>query len=227
MARTVDLATHAVRREAFMDAAEQLFRSRGYEDTSIQDVLDAVGASRGAFYHYFASKGELLEAVVDRMVTTVAAFATPIVEDPALDAPHKMRTMFGTITNWKLDRPDLMHAMLEAWISDENALMREHYRRRVAVVLVPLLTRIVEQGIREGSFEATSSEGTARATVHVLLGLQDEATQLLVGARRGQVTFEQAWSVLAGYPAIFEHVAGAPAGSFPFVEQHTLREWFV
>ena len=50
---------------------------------------------------------------------------------------------------------------------------------------------------------------------------------MLVAARRGEVTFDEAWSVLAGYPAIFEHVAGAPAGSFPFVEQQTLREWFV
>ena len=210
-----------------MDAAEQLFRSKGYEDTSIQDVLDAVGASRGAFYHYFGSKGELLEAVVDRMVTVVAAFATPVVDDPDRDALHKLRAMFQSITGWKLDRPDLMHAMLEAWISDENALMREHYRRRVTTVLVPLLARIVEQGIAEGTFQANSPTATARAMIFVLLGFQDEATQLLVAARRGDVTFDEVWSVLSTYPTVFDHVAGAPAGTFPFVEQRTLREWFV
>jgi AcrR family transcriptional regulator len=227
LARTIDIATHTVRREAFMDAAEQLFRTRGYAETSIQDVLDAVGTSRGAFYHYFRSKGELLEAVVDRMVTVVAGFATPVVDDAGLDAPTKLRTMFRSITGWKLDRPDLMHAMLEAWISDENALMREHYRRRASAILAPLLARIVEQGIREGSFQATSPDATARAMTFVLFGFQDETTQMLLAARRGEVTFDEVWPVLAGYPAVFDHVLGAPAGTFPFVEQDTLREWFV
>ena len=215
-----------------MDAAERLFRAKGYADTSIQDVLDAVGASRGAFYHYFGSKGELLEAVVDRMVTVATGFAAPIVDDPALDAPHKLRGLFESITSWKLDRSELMHAMLDAWISDENALMREHYRRKVSTTLVPLFTAIVEQGYREGSFQPSgaapsiSAEGTARAMVHVLLGLQEEVTHLFVAARRGTVAFDEVWQVLSTYPGIFEHVAGAPPGTFPFVERETLREWF-
>ena len=214
-----------------MDAAERLFRAKGYADTSIQDVLDAVGASRGAFYHYFESKGELLEAVVDRMVTIATELAAPIVDDPTLDAPHKLRGLFQSITNWKLDRSELMHAMLDAWISDENALMREHYRRKVSATLVPLFTKIVDQGMREGTFHpgtapAVSAEGTARAMVHVLLGLQTEVTHLFVAARRGTVTFDEVWQVLSTYPGIFEHVAGAPPGTFPFVEREVLREWF-
>ncbi len=49
MARTLDPAAHAVRREAFIETAQRLIQTRGYERMSIQDVLDDVGASRGAF----------------------------------------------------------------------------------------------------------------------------------------------------------------------------------
>ena len=68
MARTLNPEVHAVRRDAFVDAAQRLIQARGYEQMSIQDVLDEVDASRGAFYHYFDSKAALLDAVVDRMI---------------------------------------------------------------------------------------------------------------------------------------------------------------
>ena len=61
MARTLDPAAHALRRDEFVDAAQRLIQSRGYEQMSIQDVLDELGASKGAFYHYFDSKEGLLD----------------------------------------------------------------------------------------------------------------------------------------------------------------------
>jgi AcrR family transcriptional regulator len=226
MARTVDIANRTVRRDAFIDAAEQLFRTKGYEDTSVQDLLDTLGVSRGAFYHYFRSKVELLEAVVERMVTFATAQAEVVADDPTLTGSEKLRCVFERITSWKLGQADLMHAMLEAWISDENALMREKYRRSVTRAMLPLLTRIAEEGMADGSIHAASAEGSARTIIHLLLGFQDETVQLFVAIRRGTVTFDDAWSVVSLYPAVIDHAAGLPPGTFPFIDQDTLRPWF-
>ncbi len=226
MARTVDIANTAVRRDAFIDAAEQLFRTGGYEHTSVQDILDALGVSRGAFYHYFGSKAELLEAVVDRMVTQIADAVGPLVDDPDIPAPDKLRRLFEEASSWKLARADLMHAVLEAWISDENALMREKYRRHVTRALTPLLVRIAAQGMRDGTIRAVSGEGAARTIIHLLLGFQEEAVLLLVAARAGSVTFDDVWSILSHYPSVIEHAAGLPPGAFPVIDKETLRPWF-
>src|SRR6476659_8604661 len=56
VARTLDPAAHAVRRDVFIDAAQALIQTRGAERFSVQDILDATDASKGAFYHYFDSK---------------------------------------------------------------------------------------------------------------------------------------------------------------------------
>ncbi len=226
MARTVDIASHAVRREAFVDAAERLFRSKGYEATSVQDLLDDLDASRGAFYHYFGSKGELLEAVVDRMVVFATTQAEAVAADRTLTGAQQLRGVFERITSWKLGEADLMHAMLDAWVSDENALMREKYRRSVAHAMVPLLTRIAATGIADGTVRATSPAGAARTIGHLLLGFQEETVQLFVAIRRGTVTFDEAWAVISLYPGVIDDAAGLAPGTFPFIDKDTLRPWF-
>ena len=54
MARTRDTESHTVRRDAFVDAAQRIMATKGYEALSVQEVIDAVDASKGAFYHYSA-----------------------------------------------------------------------------------------------------------------------------------------------------------------------------
>jgi AcrR family transcriptional regulator len=71
--RAVNPQNHAARRDEFVDAGQRLIQTRGYEQFSIEELLAEVGASKGAFYHYFDSKDALLEAIVDRFVELAVA----------------------------------------------------------------------------------------------------------------------------------------------------------
>jgi AcrR family transcriptional regulator len=61
----------AATRAQLIDIATRLFASRGYEDTSIEAVLQQAGVSRGSLYHHFAGKEALFEAVLDDVETRV------------------------------------------------------------------------------------------------------------------------------------------------------------
>lgn len=54
-----------MRRETLLAAAEKLFYTKGYEKTSVQDILTEVGFSKGGFYHHFDSKLSVLEAICE------------------------------------------------------------------------------------------------------------------------------------------------------------------
>jgi AcrR family transcriptional regulator len=97
--RTLNPEVHAVRREVFVDAAQRLIQSQGYEDVSIGEILAETGASRGAFYHYFESKADLLEAVIERMTEAATASLMPMVEDPSLDALAKFDAFFKSLAS--------------------------------------------------------------------------------------------------------------------------------
>src|SRR5258708_30107264 len=125
MARTVNPTLHTVRRDAFLDVAQRLVETKGYEAMSIQDVLDALEVSKGAFYHYFDSKQALLEAVVDRFADGGMAALAPILSDPRLPAINQLERLFRGLSGWKAERKELVLALMEGWNSDRNAIVRE------------------------------------------------------------------------------------------------------
>jgi AcrR family transcriptional regulator len=125
---------------------------------SVQDVLDEVDASRGAFYHYFDSKVALLDAVVERMVDQATAAVEPIASDPSLSATARFQALFSGIARWKGERTDLLIGLLDAWLADENAIVREKFRRHVVDRMLPLLTAIVREGHTTGEFTVTSPD---------------------------------------------------------------------
>ena len=226
MARTLNTAAHTVRRDAILDVAEHLIRTKGYERTSVQDVQDALGVSRGAIYHYFDSKSALLEAVVERMVATVMALLAPIADDSSLTAPAKLQRVFTAASRWKAGRQEFMVGLVEAWYSDPNAIVREHLRRVATDRLTPLLATIVRQGTAQGAFSASSSEHAASIIVALLVVSGDATSQLFLDRLAGRVRFEDAQRTVAAYDEAVERILGLPAGSFRMIDEPSLRLWF-
>jgi AcrR family transcriptional regulator len=226
MPRTLDPAAHALRRDAFVDAAQRLIQTAGYEQMSVQDVLDELDASRGAFYHYFDSKVALLDAVVERMVDAATATVAPIADDPDLPALHKLMGVFSGIGRWKAERKELMMAVVQVWFSDENAIVRERLRQRTAVRLTPLLTRIVRQGMAEGVFSVGSAEHAAVVLISLIHGGSETAGRLLVARQAGAISLEEVERTIAAYTEAYERVLGLPAGSWTTFDTAALRLWF-
>ena len=226
MARTVNRDVHMVRREAFIEAAQRLMQTRGWEQMSIQDLLDELEASRGGFYHYFESKQALLEAVIDRMVEAGLASVQPVVDDPDLPAAAKLVRLFSGIGRWKTDRKELILAFLDVWLSDEHAVVREKFRHKLVGRFVPVLTGIVRQGIEEGSFRIESPEAVARVLMMLLQGMQDEATDLFVARQANTVSYEDVETRFTSYARAFERIVGVEAGSISLIDRPTLQAWY-
>ena len=226
MARLLDPAVHAVRRDTFIEIAQRLIQAKGYEQMSIQDVLDDVQASRGAFYHYFDSKAALLEAVVDRMVEAAISTVTPLTADPGMPALQKLQGVFTGIARWKGERTELMLALLQVWLSDENAIVREKFRHGLVARLAPLLAAIVRQGAHEGVFTSDCPDDLARVLISLLQGANEAAVELYVARRAGKVSFEAVERLLATYVEAFERLLGLSRGSLTLIDQAVLREWY-
>lgn len=230
MARTVDPTAHAVRRDAFVDSALRLIQARGYAQLSIQDVLDDVSASKGAFYHYFDSKAALLAGVVDRMVEVGIGNVAPVAADPDLAAPDKLQRVFAGIAQWKSEQPEFqpeaVAELARIWYSDENSVVLQRLREATAAHLTPLLADILRQGDAEGSFDVETPEATARVLTSLILGMQEAAIRLFVGRRDGTVPFDAVRQTVAAYTRAFERILGLTGLAWPLSDEAALKHWF-
>ena len=226
MARTLNPTLHTVRRDAFLDVAQRLVQTKGYEAMSVQDVLDELEASKGAFYHYFDSKQALLEAVVERFADDAIATLAPTLGDPNLLALRKLEGIFAGIARWKAERKELVFAIIEVWNSDGNAIVREKLRRLTVNRLVPLLSPVIAQGIHEGTFTAESPDQTAMVLVSLMLGFQQQATDLFIARQAGTITFEAVQRSFAANTEAFERILGVARGSLTLIDERNLHFWF-
>jgi AcrR family transcriptional regulator len=226
LARTLDPEAYAVKRDVFLDAAQRLILQRGYEGTSVQDVLYEASTSKGAFYHYFDSKGDLLNAVVERMVEGALLSVQPVVDDPELPATDKLRGLFAGIASFKTARKELLIALMEVWLSDNNAIVREKFRRVVVERLTPIMASIIRQGHDEGVFDVNEPDHAARIFVSFLLSLNQSTTELYLARQAGNVSLEDVRRALDAQVEALERVLGAPKGSVTLIDESVLHEWF-
>jgi AcrR family transcriptional regulator len=228
MARTVNVAEHAARRDAILDAAQRLILSKGYERLTVQDILDGLRISKGAFYHYFDSKPAVIEALAERLVADSERALAPIVADREINALDKLQRFFGEVIRWKSARQNLLVAMLPVWYAPDNIAFRHKVDRAEANRLAPLLTGLVRQGVDEHRFATSYPEQAGTIIVALVQALQDAmAQQLLAVAHRSPdaPTVKQMVATHGAHIEAIERYLGIPAGTLYRADTRAVNTW--
>ncbi len=225
MARIVK--EHVVRRNEILDAAQRLVYTKGYEQMTIQDILDELQISKGAFYHYFASKQALLEALIERMLDEIEQFVFPIVHDPQLSALEKLERFFATINRWKLAQKDFLLALVRVLYRDENVLFRQKLSGVGIKRLMPQLQVIIRQGVEEGVLTTEYPDQVGEVVISLMQSFGETFSRLILADE----VMEEAWPRIemgvAVYTDALERVLGAPKGAVQLVNARALKEWFL
>jgi len=225
MARVVK--AHAVRRNEILDVARRLVDTKGYEQMTIQDILDDLRISKGAFYHYFDSKQALLEAMIERMGEGVEQLVLAIVHDPALPALEKLQRVFDMLNRLKTARKELFLPLLRVWYADDNAIVRQKLRVVWLKLVAPWYSAIIRQGIQEGVFTTSYPDQVGEVVLSLIWDLSDTLGELLLSFKPERDDMLRVESIIAAYTDALERVLGVSTGSLHLTDAETLKEWFV
>ena len=222
MARVVKEAEYAAKRNEILNAAEQLIFTKGYEQMSIQDILDALAISKGAFYHYFDSKPALLEAFIERGQTEVEQALMPIAHDEHLSALEKLQQFFSSLERSSAMQKTFVADLLRIWFADDNAIVREKVYAAMAERRAPLLTEIVRQGFEEGVFTTPYPDQTAGVILSLARGMGDTLAQLMLAGDEPQ-SIEAIVATYGAYADALERILGAPSGYLQRMDTHAVK----
>jgi AcrR family transcriptional regulator len=217
----------ALRRNEILDSAQRLVYSKGFEQMTIQDILDDRHISKGAFYHYFDSKPALLDALLDRMKQEAEQVVMPIFHDPGRNALEKLQDMFDTAGRWKTTRKTYVLALLRGWYSDDNAIVRQKQMVFLTQWMAPLLTEVIQQGVREGLMETPFPDQMGEVALGMIQSLSDTMTRLILACEPGCADMQQVNRLIAAYTYVMERALGIPPGSVKLVDPDVIKEWFV
>ncbi|MCX6064279.1 MAG: TetR/AcrR family transcriptional regulator [Chloroflexi bacterium] len=231
MARIVKEEDYTARRNEILDVARQLVYTKGYEQMSIQDILDALKISKGAFYHYFDSKPALLEALIDRIGEEATARFLPVMDYPSLTALEKLKNYFSGALQWKASQKDFMLALLRVWYSDDNAIIRQKVFAKMLKWVAPSFARVVRQGIAEGTLSTEFPDQATEISLHLITALGDKFGEVILGHEKDAtlLSTDEKFRIMDGavsaYRDALERVLGASTGSIELMDADSIRVW--
>lgn len=204
-----------VRREELVDIAEELFLKNGYEETPVSDIVKKAQVAQGTFYYYFKSKGEVLDAITDRYIREFADLVEEQVRRTDINSIEKMINTFKSASRFGLNRERLVYYLHE----ERNSLLHLKIERKSYSLIVPLFAKIIEQGVKEGLFDAEYPYEAAL----LMMGCWDSLFDV---EHLSEKTAEEKRRTVEAAFHIIEKVLGVTQGSLaePFLKMEALYE---
>ena len=138
----------AERRKEILDVAGELFVTKGYDKTSTNDILDRIGIARGTLYYHFKSKEDILNAMIERINSSLIARAQTIASDTSIPVIDRF---VMTIAGLKVDS-EIGQEIIDQVHKPQNALMHQKMQKNLLEGILPILVRLVDEGKRQGIF---------------------------------------------------------------------------
>ena len=140
------------RKNELIKIAYKKFLENGYEQTSVDEIIEEAQIAKGTYYYYFQSKEQMLEEVVEMMMAKGSERAAEVLKSD-LSVPEKI---VGIMLAYRPMADELI--IRDTLNRPENILLHDRINKKQVADVVPLLSEVVREGIRQEVFECEQIE---------------------------------------------------------------------
>ena len=146
-------------RKLILDVSAKLFLEKGYEQTSLQDIIGQLGGmTKGAIYHHFKSKEEILIAVVERLCEENNIRMARIRDEKMLSGKEKLEKMFS-VSLENTNQEDVFSVTPN--LLDNPRLLADYLKMLAYTVVPDYIVPVIRQGVEDGSIQTQYPEELA------------------------------------------------------------------
>lgn len=156
-----------------LDAAQNLFLSKGYEETSVSDIMQAAGGATGMFYRCYQSKEELLNVLVKKWAAMYTQKTACLLCDPQITFSGKFVAILDVIREMTSQTIGM-----EAFFTASNEVILNRLTRQMTSVLAPLLESVLDKGIEDGILAIENTEFYTNYIIDGSLGALNRGSRL-------------------------------------------------
>lgn len=184
------------RKHELLDIAYKMFIIKGYDNTSVDEIIKEANIAKGTFYYYFTSKEEMLDLVINDMIDKEIVIAGKFIK---MQIPIEQK-FIGIITSLRPTDNEINIA--NALNSETNVKMHIKYKNKLVESATALLKEVVLEGIDKGIFSCNNIEERIRIILIMSNELFDnqkfnkkdvevfiDATEKILGAKEGSMSF--------------------------------------
>lgn len=148
------------RKAEIIQTAKHIFSEKGYKATQVKDIVSEIGVAQGLFYYYFKSKEEVMEAVAEDYANKIIDKINFLVDSQ--DKPiEKIFKIFDIFINSAKMESSLFFEIQSA----NNGVIHDKVFMYVGKKLIPLVSVIADDGVREGEFDCEYPKQTSQILV--------------------------------------------------------------
>lgn len=143
-----------IKKQEILQTAEMMFCRKGYEKTSVQDILDALHTSKGSFYHHYASKELLLEEICRARVKNGAEQILSGLSD-TVPAVENINRIFSGAMPLNGENLSFLRMILPVFILPEGRQIRAGYTEALTESMLSSTVKEIARGNETGEFFCT------------------------------------------------------------------------
>ena len=133
---------HDARKNEIIDTAAALFTDKGYDQCSINDILNSIGIAKGTFYHYFKSKEDVLDAAVNKISEKILYQAQEIAAKKEIPPSDRIiQVLLTTRVTGHTEK-----GLIQEIHKMQNALLHQKILVSIITMLTPVFAEIVKEG---------------------------------------------------------------------------------
>lgn len=206
-----------IKRNSILKAAETLFFERGFERTSIQDILDALSLSKGGFYHHFPSKEAILEEICVSYVEKRFERLNGELHGGRLSPVEKLNTLLRRTNLISQDRPQFVALVMKHCYINGDVRLRDHLRSTIATRIRAHLSDVIQEGISSGDFFVRHPGQVGEIILSLVCDADDRVCRILCANADSPECLIDVAELLEAYRDAVETILNAQHGTIELV----------